>query len=90
MRQKETSEVEPRYTPKNNSQELPGPLPSLRGERPWCWTPASIVGYLLRRTALREARDGDDSVCGCGHECECASFTLADELLAEHPSPLCL
>lgn len=58
MRQKETREVEPRSMPKNNSQELPGPLPSLRGERPWCWTPASLVGYLLRHTALTEARDG--------------------------------
>lgn len=58
MRQKETREVDPRSVPRNNSQELPGPLPSLRGERPWCWTPASLVGFLLRHTAVTEAREG--------------------------------
>lgn len=30
----EENEVEPRSMPRNNSQELPGPLPSLWGERP--------------------------------------------------------
>lgn len=58
MRQKETRKVEPRPKPKNNSQALPDPLPSLWGERPWCWTPASLVGYLLRHTPLAEASDG--------------------------------
>ncbi len=51
-------EVEPRSMPRNNSQELPGPLPSLRGERPRCWTPASLVGFLLGHMAVTEARDG--------------------------------
>lgn len=57
MRQKEKREVEPRSMPRNNSQELPGPLPSLRGERPRCWTPASLVGFLLRHAATVEFRD---------------------------------
>lgn len=71
-----------------------GPLPSLRGERPPCWTMASLVGYLLRHMVQTETRDAprekDDSVFVCGHKCECISFTPADELLAEHPKPLCL
>lgn len=48
---KERKEVDPRSMPRNNSEELAGPLPSLRGERPQCWTPASLVGFLLRHAA---------------------------------------
>lgn len=33
-------------------------LLSLRGERPLCWSPASLAGNLLRHMVLTQARDG--------------------------------
>lgn len=87
---KEKREVDPRSMPRNNSEEHPGPLPSLRGERPQCWTPASLVGFLLRHAASGGQGWSCREMTVCVDMNECVSFTLADEVLAEHPNPLSL